>query len=303
MDWDHARTLLALRRSRNLSDAARLLSVSHTTVARRLETLQRDLQVRLLDRTAEGFRLTPEAIELARLAEPMEAAADAIERRLAGAERRLVGRVRVTSTEALGARLLAPWLSELTGRHPGLTIELVTDPRSLSLARREADVAVRLLRPRERATVGRRVAQVDYAPYASPGYLGGPRSPERLLAYDAPVAGEETDWLLRRFPGAQVALRSISTLALASAAAAGGGVALLPCFVGDAEPGLTRLSPPGEAPPSELWLVIHRDLRRSARTVAVADHLAACLARARAALQGDAAAEPARPTAGRGRPR
>jgi DNA-binding transcriptional LysR family regulator len=286
MNWDDARILLALARSRNVSDAARSLGVSHTTVARRLEALQRSLEVRLLDRTPEGPRLTPEAAELARLAEPMEAAADAIQRCLAGAERRLVGRVRVTTTEALGARLLAGALAELAGRHPGLTLELVPDPRPLSLSRREADIAVRLVRPHERATVGRRVARVSYAPYASPRYLGGQRSPERVLAYDAPVTGPETGWLLRRFPGAQVALRSASTLALAAAAVSGGGVALLPCFVGDAEPGLTRLGPPGEVAPSEVWLVIHRDLRRSARTVAVAEQIAEALGRARPALEG-----------------
>lgn len=286
MRWDDARILLALRRSRNVSEAARSLGVSHTTVARRLEALQRSLEVRLIDRTPEGPRLTAEGAELARLAEPMESAANAMVRRLAGSEQRLVGRVRVTTTEALGARLLATGLAGLAAQHPGLTVELVLDPRPLSLARREADIAVRLVRPKESATVGRRVAHVAYATYASPRYLRGPRSPERLLVYDAPVAGEETEWLLRRYPGAQLAFRTASTLALAAAASGGGGVALLPCFVGDAERGLTRLSPPGEVEPSEVWLVLHRDLRRSARTVAVAEHLADTLGRAGAVLTG-----------------
>jgi DNA-binding transcriptional LysR family regulator len=288
MNWDDARILLAVRRSRNVSEAARALGVSHTTVARRLEALQRSLEVRLLERTPEGPRLTAEGAELARLAEPMESAADQMLRRLAGSEQRLSGRVRVTATEALGARVLAPALAELAGRHPGLTVELVLDPRALSLARREADLAVRLSRPKEKSTVGRRVAQVAYATYASPGYLRGPRSPERLLAYDAPVAGEETEWLFHRFAGALVALRTASTLALASAAVGGGGIALLPCFVGDAERGLRRLGAPGEVAPSDVWLVIHRDLRRNARTAAVAEHLVAALRRAAPALAGAA---------------
>ena len=289
MNWDDARILLALSRSKTLSEAARSLGVSHTTVARRLEALRRDLDVRLIDRTPEGPRLTPEAAELARLAEPMEAAADSMMRRLAGAEQRLVGRVRVTTTEALGTRVLAPRLAELAGLHPGLTVELVLDPRPLSLARREADIAVRLVRPRERSTVGRRVGWVAYAPYASSRYLAGPRAPERVLVYDAPVAGAETEWLVQRFAGAHVALRTVSTLALAAAAVGGAGVALLPCFVGDAEQGLTRLGPPGEATPSEVWLVVHRDLRHTARTKAVADHLLETLGRARARLEGASA--------------
>lgn len=288
MNWDDARFLLAVRRARNLADAARGLGVSHTTVARRLVALERALEVRLIDRTPDGPRLTAEGAALARLAEPMESAADAMMRSLAGADRRLVGRVRVTSTEALGARVLAPRLAELAARHPGLTVELVPDPRTLSLARREADVAVRLVRPRERATLGRRVAHVAYAAYASPRYLAGPRSPERVLIYDAPVADHEVGWLLRRFPGAQIAVRTASTLALCAAAVAGGGAAVLPCFVGDTEPGLVRLGPPGDLPVSEVWLVIHRDLRRSARASTVADHIASVLARARPELEGTA---------------
>lgn len=288
MNWDDARFLLAIGRARNLADAARGLRVSHTTVARRLAALERALDVRLIDRTPDGPRLTPEGSALARLAAPMESAADAMLRHLAGADRRLVGRVRVTSTEALGVRILAPRLAELAAHHPGLTVELVPDPRTFSLARREADVAVRLVRPREHATVGRRVARVAYAAYASPRYLAGPRAPGRVLTYDAPVAGDQVAWLLRRFPGAQVAVRSPSTLALCAAAIAGGGATVLPCFVGDAEPGLVRLGSPGDIPASEVWLIIHRDLRRSARATTVADHIAGLLARARSELEGTA---------------
>jgi len=288
MNWDDARILLAVHRARNLSDAARRLRISHTTVARRLAALSRALDVRLVERAPDGFRLTTDGAALARVAEPMEAAADAMLRQLAGVEQRLVGRVRVTSTEAVGARILAPRLAELAGRHPGLTVELVLDPRALSLSRREADVAVRLVRSRERATVGRRVATMAYAPYASERYLAGPRVPERVLVYDAPVAGGEVAWLLRRFSGAQIALRSASTLALATAALAGCGIAVLPCFVGDGERGLVRLAPPGELAPSEVWLVIHRDLRRSARTAKVAEHIAETLRLARDELAGTA---------------
>lgn len=286
LNWDDARFLLAVGRARNLVDAGRGLGVSHTTVARRLAALERALDVRLIERTPDGPRFTAEGAALARLAEPMEAAADAMLRRLAGVDRRLAGRVRVTSTEAIGVHLLAPRLAELAARHPGLTVELVPDPRMYSLARREADVAVRLVRPREHATLGRRIGRVAYAAYASPRYLAGPRAPERVLVYDAPVAGDEVAWLLRRFPGAQIALRTASTLALCAASVAGGGATVLPCFAGDAEPGLVRLGAPGDLPASEIWLVIHKDLRRSARAQAVAEHIAGAIARARPQLEG-----------------
>jgi DNA-binding transcriptional LysR family regulator len=216
----------------------------------------------------------------------MEAAADAIRRRVAGADPRLSGEVRLTTTEALGSRIIAPGLAALGARHPELTVALLPEPRSLSLARREADLAIRLLRPRERATVGRRAGRVSYAAYAARGRPASPTRRERLLVYAPPIAGEETAALERRFPGAAVAVRSPSTLALAAAAGAGAGVAVLPCFVGDAEPALERVAGPEGFPTSEVWLVVHRDLRKSARTAAVAEHVAELLARAAPALAG-----------------
>jgi DNA-binding transcriptional LysR family regulator len=294
MNWDDARVLLAVYRSRNVTAAAAALGVSHTTVARRIAALQRDLDVRLLARTPEGLRLTEAGVELARLAEAMEAGADAMCRRVAGAERRLRGTVRLTTTEGIGARLLAPRLPDLAARHPGLVVELLPDPRSLSLARREADLAVRLVRPHERATAGRRLGSFAYAAYASRAYLAGPRAPERLLAYGPPVARGEEAWLQRRFPGAVTALRSASTVALAAAVVAGGGIGVLPCFVGDAEGELVRLSGPEELPASELWLVVHRDLRRSAPVAAVADFVVEVLARQAPLLDGRQAGPSAR---------
>lgn len=285
MNWDDARYLLAVRRARNVSAAASALGVSHTTVARRIAALARELDLRLIERTPEGPRLTPAGVELAALAEPMEAAADSMHRHVAAGERRLRGVVRITTTEALGARLLAPRLPELAARHPGLGVELLPDPRAFSLARREADLAVRLVRPRERSTAGRRVGRLAYAAYASRRYLASRPATDRILAYGPPVTGAEVGWLERRFPGT-VALRTASTVALAAAATAGGGVAALPCFVGDAEPNLVRLPAPDEPAPSEVWLVVHRDLRRSAPVAAVSTFVAEALARAAPALEG-----------------
>ncbi len=285
MQWDDARYLLALSRARNLSAAAEALRVSHTTVARRLMALQRGLEIRILERTSDGHRLTLAGRDLAVLAEQMEAAANGMARRLAGAEKRLAGSVRVTCTESLGSRLLAPGLAELAGRHPGLTVELLPDVRSLSLARREADIAVRLLRPREKSSLGKRVGRMSYAPYASVSYQTSVDG-DRLLSYGERVRGSETDWLLRRYPAGRVSLRSPSTAALAAAAVAGAGIAVLPCFVGDRDPGLRRLAAPGDAPHSDIWLIVHRELRRSARIAASYELLAEILGRSAALLEG-----------------
>jgi len=274
MNWDDARVALAFARGGNASAAARALGVSHTTVLRRLQALEADLEQRLVDRTPEGPRLTPAGRELARLAEEMEATAATIERRLLGGETRLEGLVRVTATEALGARFLTPHLVEFQRVHPAVEVELVTDTRSLSLARREADVAVRLLRPTEPSSIRKRVGEIGYAAYATPAYLKGRRERPRLVGYDQRLAGPETERLAADYPDGRFVFRSGSTGALLAAALAGGGIAMIPCFLGDAEPRLRRLEVPRAIPPSEIWLAIHRDLRRTARAAALFDFLA-----------------------------
>ena len=273
MNWDDARVVLAFSRAGNASAAARTLGVSHTTVVRRLQALQADLQKRLVDKTPEGPRLTPAGRELARLAEDMEATAATIERRLLGGETRLEGTVRVTTTEALGSRFLTPHLVEFQRAHPAVEVELVSDTRPLSLARREADVAVRLLRPVEPSSIRKRVGEIGYAAYAAPAYLKAAPERPRLVGYDDRLAGPETQRLVASYPDGRFVFRSGSTAALVAAAVAAAGIAMIPCFLGDAEPVLRRLPVPRAVPPSEIWLAIHRDLRRSARTAALFDFL------------------------------
>jgi DNA-binding transcriptional LysR family regulator len=287
MSWDDLRVVLALCRAGSLGAAARQLGMDRTTAGRRLALLEARLQTRLLMRSAGGLAPTDAARAVAARAEEMEAAALAIERELAGRERRVAGKVRVTATEALGSRILAPALSALAGRHPGLSIELALEPRAVSLARGEADVAVRLLAPGEPTSSGRRVGSVAYGAYASRRAARAARRGEAdLLLWTDPIAGSETEWLRRKFPAAPVLLRASSTSALAAAAAEGTGIAVLPCFVGGADRRLVRLDQPGEIPPSELWVIVHRDQRRASRIVAVRAAVEEALLAARPALAG-----------------
>lgn len=289
MDWEDLRFLLGLGRAGRLLTAARQLGVSHTTVARRLARLERTLGIRLVEKTPEGLRLTDAARRVVQRIEDMESSALSIERSLAGEDTRLEGCVRVTSTEALGSHLLARPLAEFAACHPALTVELVTEAQTLSLARREADIAVRLLRPLERTAVGVRMGKVAFAPYATRESLAATSSGPRLLTWREPIAGAETQWLLRRYPRSHVVLRTNSTQSLLESAVAGAGIALLPCFLGDAEPTLERLAGPREAPPCELWLVTHRDLRRVARVSALFSLLKDILRRHAPLLAGEVA--------------
>jgi DNA-binding transcriptional LysR family regulator len=288
MNWDDMKLLLAVHRAGSVSAAAKRLGVSHTTISRRLLGLERDLDARLFRRTARGLEATSIAREIAGDAERMERVASDIERAAARDEGELRGCVRLTATEALASRLLAPRLAPFTAAHPHIAVEITTDLRPLSLARQEAHVAVRLLSPDEPTSVGVRVGDVAYAPYATQSLAERAARGEdiRLVGYSEPLAGPETAWLAARYGSTTFALRSNSTASLVAAACASIGIAMLPLFVGDAEAALVRLADPSEVPSSELWVIAHRDAKATARVAALRRFVIDLLRSARRVLSG-----------------
>ncbi len=296
LDWQDLRFFLAIQRARSLTAAAARLRVNQSTVSRRLAALEAAVGARLFERTPAGLRATATADRIAPAAERLEAEALAIERALCGAEARVEGVVRVTATEGIGIHLVAPALRELHRAHPGLQLELLLDSKSLSLSRREADLALRLARPRQAGLIARKLGEVRSALYASARYLeerGRPALRDGLaghaiLAYDETLgAVPESRWLAQQARRAVCALRTNSVLAQLRAAEAGVGLALLPCYL--AQPaGLVRVLPRSADIRRELWLAVHADLQRAPR-IRVAVEFLADLAKARAmALEGRA---------------
>lgn len=294
IDWQDLRFFLAIRRAGSLTAAAARLRVNQSTVSRRLAALESAVGARLFERTPGGLRPTALAERIAPAADRLEAEALAVGRVLGGAESRVEGVVRVTATEGIGIHLVAAALRELHRAHPGLQLELLLDSRALSLSRREADLALRLVRPRQPGLVARKLGEVRSALYASARYLeerGRPPSGEGLaghaiLAYDDSLgAVPESRWLAQHARRATCALRTNSVLAQLRAAEAGVGLALLPCYL--AEPaGLVRVLPRSADVRRELWLALHADLQHTPR-IRVAVEFLAGVAKARAAqLQG-----------------
>ena len=290
--WDDMRHFLAVERNRTLAGAGRALGVDETTVGRRLVALERALGARLFDRTADGLlpTATGEAIRPAALR--MEADAASVAARAVGADARVQGAVRLTTTEAFGARFLAPRLGGVRAAHPRLEVELVTDARALDLGRREADVGVRLAQPREGHVVARRAGDLAVGLYASAAYLER-RGPVRrglhghaaILPGARPLGIPEEAWLADVAARAEPALRSNSTPVQLAAATAGLGVAALPCYLADAEPALLRVLP-DERVLRDIWVAMRRDLRRAPRVRAVADWIADTVSRHAALLRG-----------------
>ncbi len=283
LDWDDLRHFLALSRRRTLARAARELRINATTVGRRLSALEERVGARLFDRTPDGYILTRAGRDLLPSAERIEQEVLSVERSIAGADERVSGVVVVSVTEMIGTRFIAPYLARLGERHPALALELNCTARVVSLARREADVALRLSRPREPDVVVRRLSSVHMALYASAEYLeshGAAEDPDRdltghdvILFANVPAFALENGWFEQRLGDARVVLRSDSVSAIFSATLSGLGIALLPRIVADAEPGLRRVATRSEPEPRVIWQTIHQEMAKSPRVRAVVEFL------------------------------
>ena len=298
MDWSDLRFFLAVARQGTLSGAARVLRVDQSTVGRRLTALEEKLGARLMERTPTGYVLTGIGQCVREAAERIEAEAIDLERRVSGHDVRLEGLVRVTVAETLGSRLISPLLVEFHKRNPGIDLELITDARLFSLSKREAELAVRMTQPDRNELFVRRLATMRYALYASPDYLaryGDPDLVTGLAGHEVIEYPEETDvvemrWIRRIAPKAHRGLRSNTLQAHLAMALAGGGIGVLPCFLGDREPGLRRLTDPMAGAERGLWMAVHRDLRNVPRIRAVMDFLAREVKRHQRSLEGITAA-------------
>lgn len=282
MEWSDLRIFLAIARAGTLGGGARRLALTQPTMGRRLGALESALGHRLFQRTPAGFVLTDEGSLLLAHAERIEEEALAIERKLAGQAQQLEGALRITSSDWFGTHVLAPVLAEYARLHPGVTLELLTDARFLSLSRREADVAFRIRPFDEGDVVSRKLMHVRYAAYQRKGLpipVAGDGTGSALLALESSFAGLPDDsWLPATLPRARIAFRSNSRDVQARLCAQGTGIAVLPVPLGDATPGLTRLDLGTEPPGRDTWIGYHRDLRGLSRLRALLDLVVARLA-------------------------
>jgi DNA-binding transcriptional LysR family regulator len=283
MVWDDLRAFLAVYRRGSHKGAARVLRVDPTTVSRRMVALERALAVKLFVRTPERLVATAAGVALLPRAERVEAEVLASEREMQGVNPELEGPLRVTAGDGLVNYLVVPALAGLLRGHPGLAIELRAENRLVDLSRREADVAIRLVRPREPALVARRLGQMPYAIFAAAAYLerrGTPRSLAAAAGHSWIGFDESLDrlpqvqWLRRTVPEVRYLLRANTTTSQVLACAEGHGLALLPIFTAAREPRLRRLFPRQRGPAREMWGVTHADLRASARVAAFLGWLA-----------------------------
>ena len=279
MNWEDLRYVLAISRGHTLSRAAALLGTAHTTVGRRLRSIEKALGVRLFDQKQEGLFPTAAGEDLLGVAARMEAEVLSLEGRLVGRDVRMRGKLRVTTMDLLFRRYSEGFASFLT-RYPSVELTLSMSDTEALLHRREADIALRLTNTPPDTLFGRKIGQVEFAVYGSKELArrigeGAPYERFPWVHWDERLQMSWLDsWLARFAPGAKIAMRvEISTLALQEVLASGVGVHFLSTIEGDADPRLQRL---GEVDPSfsrEVWLLTLPELRRNLRVRGFIEHM------------------------------
>lgn len=286
--WDDLRIFLSLAREGTLTTAAKALGVSHPTVARRVQALERQIGARLFERLPDRFVPTAAGEELLADTEAMEKAALSINRRSAGLSDTVSGVVRLSAGEAMAA-WLARHLPELRASLKQIEFELGASHLLANLSRREADLLIREQVPDLGGIVSRKLGRVAYAIY---GHRAVSRTRTDLKAQ--PWIGFDDDhaympgqaWLRELLDGAKPAVRVNNWQVMYEAARAGAGLAVLPCYLGDPDPQLHRIGSVLPEVFADQWLLVHRDLRALPRVRAVMDAVIVLFQRERALLEG-----------------
>ncbi len=292
IDWNDLRMFLGVFRAGSLRGAARALHLNHATVNRRLKALEAGFGSRLFDRTPDGFAPTQAGGDLLEYAERIEDELFQAQQKIAGRDTELSGELTVSLPFAILRGFLAPDLRAFSELYPGINLNLELTDRFSDLVRLEADVSVRMAHDVSDDVVGRRLIQYAKAIYAAPEIAEGLKSSSGMPSENQCWIGwhdgdSENAWV-RGTPYPNLPVRhNLPNHALQlEMARAGSGLSMLPCFLGDGDPGLLRV--PGTAPVADraIWLLLRPDLRRTARVRAFVDFIAPAILAHRELLEG-----------------
>ena len=282
-NWQLIPSFLAAHQHGSLLAAARALGISQPTVGRHVSLLEAQLGTPLFERTGRGLIATPAAVRLAEAARAMETGAHTLMRGAHQAQTTLSGTVRLSASQPMGCCLLPKLLAQLRVEQPGIQIELVVSNTVSDLLRREADIAIRLVRPTQSSLLARRIGHLAVAVCAHRNYLvrrGVPQEPADLLRHDL-VGNDRVQDIYRGFAAMghavgpeQFALRTDDLMAYWAAVRAGLGIGFVATFMLPGDPDVAVVLPDLPLPSPPCWLVVHREIRTSRRIRAVFDFLA-----------------------------
>jgi DNA-binding transcriptional LysR family regulator len=281
--WDLYRTFLEVLRTGSLSAASRTLGLTQPTVGRHIAMLEKTLHGKpLFTRSRTGLHPTETARGLRPHAESMAAAAGALLRAASGGEEEMQGAVRLTASEVIGAEVLPQILTEFRARHGGVIVELSLSNQSADLLRRDADIAIRMVRPAQKALVARRVGKTALGLHASRQYIEARGMPRQLadlqhhsiVGFDRVPTGSRGLELPVALTRELFTYRCDSDLGQLAAIRAGFGIGV--CQYGVAamsHPPLIPILPQEVRFDLDIWIVMHEALRRTARIRSMFDHL------------------------------
>ena len=287
MNWDDLRLFLAVARTGSISGAARQLEVQHSTVSRRMRQLEEKLGARLIERKKSGYELTPAGEGVMEAANRIEREVLGVDGALLGKDTTLVGPLRVTAINNMATAVFMPMFARFSEAHPQVELHIAVSNTDASLSQREADVAIRLTNSPPDTLIGKRIVTVASAIYGSRTYL------EKLQQQ-----GGEPKWIgvnccefhktwTKQSCGEQAHhFISDDTLLTLAAIREGLGVSILPCFMADTDPLLQRYCEPDPAYNLGLWVLLHPDLKRTARVLAFRNHMVNAINEQRALFEG-----------------
>ncbi len=285
-DWSLARTFLAALESGSLLGAAKRLGSSQPTVGRQIAELESQLGVALFERTGRGLVPTQSALQLAASAQAMEVAALQLARSGSGAQKQVSGTVRITASQPVACYLLPPILSDMRRALPEIQVEIESSNVVSNLLRREADIALRMVRPDQATLVAKKIGAVKVGTYASRDYLarrGTPKQPMDLIGHDM-IGYDKGEDIIRGFRafGQSIsreafAFRTDDLIVQWEAVRAGLGIGFYANYLARADPDVLRILPAMALPELPMWLTVHREIRSSQRIRAVFDFLATAL--------------------------
>ena len=292
-DWTLVRSFVAVLDAGSLMGAARRTGMQQPTLSRHVAELEAQLGAALFERTGRGVVPTAAALAIADAARAMEAGADTLARALRRQQEATTGVVRITTSQVAASYLLPPLLAALQAEEPGIQIELVASNEITNLLRREADIALRMVRPAQGSLVAKKLAELPVCACAHRDYLaraGSPRQPAELLQHRL-IGHDRDETIVRGFAAMGMALtrehfalRTDDHLAYGRLIAAGAGIGFAARYNLALWPGVEPLLPMLRIPPLPCWLAVHREIRGSRLVRRVYDYLAEAVPRRLAAM-------------------
>jgi DNA-binding transcriptional LysR family regulator len=282
VDWDKLKIFYTVAEASSFTKAATILNLSQSAISRQIQSLEQDLKIQLFERHARGLVLTDNGEYLFKSAHEVISKLKDVESTLSGYKDKLNGKLIVTTVVSFGTTWLTPRIKEFMDLHPEIEVELIFDDRELDLSTREADVAIRMRRPKQLNLIQKKFVDFNYHIYASNEYLeknGYPKNVKDLdkhkfITYGrgAPSPVYNPDWVLKigakEGTKRKSAMRVNSVYGLLLAVQSGVGLAALPDYITHNIPNLTKVLPNEPGKPTETYFVYPASLKNNARLIA-----------------------------------